>query len=143
MVPTSYWARAGLCPGANKLEGGFHSGPSQHQRPCGRRSELPRMAAASACVPRMSCSSFLPLQDQQASLTQAHVKLLPLPWVLECVRFCVCPLSMKSISLNPLAPPKVSPCGLPSQMLWGLVFPVQDPWAGEPDMGLKPLSPLR
>ena len=26
-------------------------------------------------------------------------------------------------------------------MFWGLIFQVQDPWAGEPDVGLGPLGP--
>ena len=51
-------------------------------------------------VPRGSYICFLPLQetlqDQHIGLTQAPIKLLFLPWVLECVRFCVCPLRVKS-----------------------------------------------
>lgn len=27
-------------------------------------------------------------------------------------------------------------------MLWGLIFLVQDPWAGEPDVGLRTLTPV-
>ena len=37
---------------------------------------------------------------------------------------------------------KLSPTGLQSQMLWGLIFLVQDPWAGEPDMRLRTLTPM-
>ena len=47
-----------------------------------------------------------------------------------------------TISLSPLGLLKVSPTGLQSQMLWGLIFPVLDSWAGEPNMGLRPLTPL-
>ena len=46
-----------------------------------------------------------------------------------------------SISSSRLGLLKLSPAGLQSQMLWGLIFPVQDPQAGEPDMGLRTLTP--
>ena len=63
--------------------------------------QVPKMSAASVYVPRVSCSFLLPLQeilqDQQVSLTQAPFKLLLLPWVLECVRFCVHPLRVESL----------------------------------------------
>ena len=35
-----------------------------------------------------------------------------------------------------------SPAGLQSQMLWGLLLPMSDPQAGEPDMGLRTLTPV-
>ena len=34
----------------------------------------------------------------------------------------------------------ISPTGFQSQMLWGLVFLVQIPWTGEPDVGLRLLT---
>lgn len=34
---------------------------------------------------------------------------------------------------------KGSPAGLQSQMFWGLIFLMQDPWAGKPEVGLKSL----
>ena len=37
----------------------------------------------------------------------------------KCVKFCVCPLRVESISHNPLGLPKVSPTGLQSQMFRG------------------------
>ena len=88
---------------------------------------------------------LLPLQeafqDQQVDLTQAPFKLLLLPWVLECVRFCVCPLRVKSlISHSPLALLKISPTDLQSQMFWVFIFPVQDSRAGEPTLGLGLLA---
>ena len=46
-----------------------------------------------------------------------------------------------SVSYGPLGLLYVSPTDLQSQMLWGLIFPVQDPWAGEPDMVLGLLVP--
>ena len=47
-----------------------------------------------------------------------------------------------SISCSPLGLLKLSPTVLQSQMLWGLLFLVQDPWAGEPDVGLRSLTPV-
>ena len=55
---------------------------------------------------------------------------------------CVLFKSEISISPNPLGLPKVSVTGLLSQMLWALIFPVQDCYAGEPEVGLRPLTPL-
>lgn len=37
---------------------------------------------------------------------------------------------------------QLSPSGLQSQILWGLIFLVPDPWAGEPDVGLRTLTPV-
>ena len=57
------------------------------------------MAAANVCVPIVISSCLPPLQealqDEQVGLTQAPSKLLLLPWVLERVRFCVCPLGVE------------------------------------------------
>ena len=39
------------------------------------------------------------------------------------------------ISHSPPALPNVSLTGFQSQVFWGLISPVQDPWAEEPDMG--------
>ena len=44
--------------------------------------------------------------------------------------------------LLPSVFPSISPAGLQSQMLWGLMFPVQGPWAGEPEVKLRPLTPV-
>ena len=50
--------------------------------------------AVPVSVLRMSSSCLLPLpeilQDQQVGLTQAPLKSLLLPWVLEQVRLCMC-----------------------------------------------------
>ena len=48
-----------------------------------------------------------------------------------------------SIAHSPLGLPKVSPTGLQSQRFWELIFPAQDPQAGEPNVGLRPLVPWR
>ena len=45
-----------------------------------------------------------------------------------------------SNSHSPLAFPKLSPTGLQRQMFCGLIFPEQDPWAWEPDAGLRSLA---
>lgn len=47
-----------------------------------------------------------------------------------------------SISPSPLGFQKVSAAGLCSQTFWGLIFLVQQPQAGAPDVGLRPLTPL-
>ena len=74
-------------------------------------------------------------------LTQAPFKLLPLHWDSEHVRCCMHPLRMESVSYSLLALPNVSPANFQSQTLWGLIFSVQNPHAGEPDVGLGPLTP--
>ena len=109
------------------------------------KNELPEVATTSVCVPRVSSICLLPvqetLQDQQVGLTQAPLKSLPLPWVLEHVRFCVRSLRVESVSHSPLGLPKVSLAGLQSQMFWGLLFLVQDPRTGEPSVGLRLIAP--
>ena len=50
------------------------------------------------------------------------------------VRFC-----MHFFREEPLSFPKVSPAHLQSQILWGLIFHTQDPWAGKPMWGSAPL----
>ena len=98
LVLTGLWAGPG--PGTNKLEGGFQNGTCQHQCPRGRSSST-KFSAAIIYVPRVSSRCLLPLgealQDQQVGLTQAPFKSLLLPGVLECVRFCVCPLRVESL----------------------------------------------
>ena len=59
------------------------------------------------------------------------------------MRFCVCPLSVKSLSPSLVGFLKLSLTGLQRQILWGLVFPVQDPWAVEADLGLRTLTLMR
>ena len=47
-----------------------------------------------------------------------------------------------SVSPSPVKFLQLSPGGLQSQMLWGLLFPWSDPHAGEPDMRLRALTPV-
>ena len=99
------------------------------------------MATARISIPRGSSSCLLPpqeaIQDQQMGLTQAPFNLLPLCWDLKCVRFNICPLRAESVSYSSLALLDISPAGFQSQMFWGLIFLMQEPWAGEPDVGLR------
>ena len=137
-------ARVGLGPEANNVEGGLKSGACQHQCPWGRMSS-PEWPPPVSVFTGWAARS---LQDQQVGLTKASFKLLLLPWGQECKISCAPFKSEVSISSSPLkvSPPpallKVSPAGLQSQMLWGLIFPVQDPWAGKCNTGLRPLTPL-
>lgn len=104
--------KLGLC--TNKVEEGFRIGVCEYQ--WAHYNKLPKMAATSVSVCMVSPSWLLhlleTLQDQQVILTQALFKLLHLPWVPECMRFCVCLVDL----------PKVSPAGLQNQMFWELVF---------------------
>ena len=43
---------------------------------------------------------------------------------------------------SPLGLPNLRLAVLQSQMLQWLVFPVHDPWAGKPDVGLRTLTPV-
>lgn len=62
--------------------------------------------------------------------------------ILEQVRLWCAPFkSGDSISHSSLGLPKVSPIGLQRQTFWGLVFPAQDRWPGEPEVGLRPFPP--
>ena len=62
LVPTGSWVDMRLGPEVNKLEGGFHNAGCQHQGPRGRINP-PKMSAPSVCVPRVSSSYLLPLQE--------------------------------------------------------------------------------
>ena len=106
----------------------------------------PKIAAASIFVPRRCPNCFLSLQealqDQQGGLTQASFKVLPLCKDSEHVRFLCAPFKSRVLfSYSPLALPYASPAGLQSLAFRGLITPVQDPQAGEPNAGLRPLTP--
>lgn len=93
------------------------------------------------CVPQNGCLQCLcpqvssryllsvqeALEDQQLSLTQAPFRLLPLPWVLEHVRFCVHPLGVKSVSHILLGLSEVSPTGLQGKSVLQSFLPSQGP----------------
>ena len=59
-----------------------------------------------------------------------------------CKILCVSFKSGVCISHNPLGLPKLSPAGVQSQVVWGLVFLVQDLRDGEPSVGLRTLTPV-
>ena len=64
-------------------------------------NEHSELADASVLCPRVSAASCLPVRkafkDQHVDLTQDLFKLLLLPGVLKCVRFCVCSLKVESL----------------------------------------------
>lgn len=69
-------------------------------------------------------------------LTQASFNLLLLPGIPECVRFCVHPLRMESLFLTALwGLLKVNPVGLLTPNILGFCLLVQNPRAGEPNVG--------
>ena len=143
-MSTGWWAGTGLGPKAYKRTPKW-----QHQYPRGRTSS-PNGCHQCLC-PQSKLQLLLPfwknLQDQQVGLTRALIKLLLLSWVLDHVRFCVCPIRVEPISHSSLGLPRLSPAGLQSQMFWGLLFLVPDPQTGELDVGLRLLGswgePLR
>ena len=73
-------------------------------------------------------------KTSKVGLAQASIKLLLWPCEIVCVPF-------KSEVSSPVRLPESSPIGLQRQMLWGIVFP--DPPAGESNMGLRTLTPVR
>ena len=120
--------------GGNKLEGGFQNG-FQHQ-----------------CSPQNGCCQHLyPQGELQLPPTSPRSVSRSDPGSFQviasaldlgaCEILCVPFKSEVSISHNPLALPKISPCGLQSQMFWGHVFPAQVPWSGKPGVELGPLTP--
>lgn len=106
---------------------------------------------------RMSCQDWLPAVSmpiawaavaswlsrnfkRQVGLTQAPIKLLLLPCNPEHVRFSMHPLRVDCLSPPALWDYWSKPCLLfKPNALWGLILPVQDLWAGEPDLGLGTL----
>ena len=52
------------------------------------------------------------------------------------------PKSGVSVSPSPMEFLQSNPAGLQSQILWGLLLPLPDPQAGEPDMGLRAFTPV-
>lgn len=92
------------------------------------REQDPQNGFTTVYVPRANVSCLLEtLQDQQMGLIQAFFKLLPLPWILGCQ---ILPFkSGVSVSYSLLTLLNQPP-GLQGQILWGLIFSVQDLWLG-------------
>ena len=77
----------------------------------------------------------------QSSPVRSHQNILDHSRVSECVGFSMGTLRADPASDSSPALPHASSPDLQSQMFWGLVFLVQDPRAGEPDVGLGSLAP--
>ena len=91
----------------NRQVGGLQK--SVCQFPCGRTSSPERLLPA--LVPQGSPGCLLTLQEVlQGGLTQAHLKVLPLCWVLEHERFCMCPLRVSFCFPQPSTPPVLMLC---------------------------------
>ena len=91
------------------------------------REQDPQNGFTTVYVPRANVSCLLEtLQDQQVGVIQALFKLLPLYWVLGCQILPFKSGVSVSYSLLTLKPTP----GLQGQILWGLIFSVQDLWLG-------------
>ena len=55
----------------------------------------------------------------------------------------VCAKSGVSVSPSPVEFLQSNTTGAESQMLWGLLLPLPDPKAGDPDVGLRTFTPMR
>ena len=108
---------------------------------------FPKMSDTSVYIPRVSCicpptswwdyprpaDRFVPSSYQITSSV-----LRPSAGEALCAPF----KSVISISPSPLGLLHLSPAALQNQVLWGPIFPVLDPWAGEPNVGLRTLTPV-
>ena len=107
--------------------------------------KLPQMAACRVCLPKGSLSA--------CCLSRRISKMAKCVWPRllsnSCLdtetqsrwEFCMCPLRAESVSKSPPALLNTSSTGFQSQTFWGLPFLVQDPQAGEPNVGVRPLAP--
>ena len=102
------------------------------------------MAAIRVFVPGVSCSCLLPLWRTPAgsSGTGSYQSTAFAQGSRPCEISCSPFNSEISIPPIPVGLPKLSPSGLQNQMLWGLIFLIQEPWAYEPDMVLRTLIPM-
>ena len=106
------------------------------------------MSASSVCVPWVSpsCSCLSSLGGSLRSASKSdpgsfHISTSALS-LRVCEIFYASFKSRSSVSHSSLRFPKASPFGLQSQTFWGLIFPEQEPWAGEPNVRLR-LWPLQ
>lgn len=113
------------------LEAGKGAAPASASTPQRKFQQIP--------IPLVSS---LILTGGLSHMTQMLFKLLPLSWDLKQVSLCVCPSRGRvSVSPSPSTLPDLSPAGFQSQALCRLVFLLQVPWAGEPSVVLKSLTP--
>ena len=106
------------------------------------------MTATSVCVPSVS-HSHTPTSSGDPSRPAGRFG----PGSYEITAFalgpgmreilCVPFESEVSIPPNPVKLLQSSPTGLQNQVLWGLLFPILDPWAGRPAVGFRTLTPVR
>lgn len=86
-----------------------------------------KIAVISVNVLRVISSFLLPLleafQDKYVSDSVFfHIYFLLLSLFLECIRFFIHPLSVKSISHRPLALSSINPTSFQSHYFWRLIF---------------------
>ena len=82
------------------------------------------------------------LQDPPVSLAQSSMESLLCPGP-QCTWNPVCALQEWSLCFpQSCGAPALKPTGLQSQMLWGFLFPMPDPQAGDPVLGLRTLTPV-
>lgn len=112
---------------------------SHQVRPQGWR--FPHMSASSVYVPSMSCSTHPPTPGDSprpaGRCGPGSYQLTAFALVPVRVRFCGRPLRVKPLFTLSCGAPAIKP-----EWLWGLVFPVLEPRAGEPDMRLKARTPV-
>ena len=117
------------------------------------------LASASVCIVKWDfkgdcCQFFCPkgefqltlasldaLPEQQMSLAKMPIKLLPLCWSLENVRFFSVPLKSGVFFLYFSDSLKCELCLFSKPYVLVLIFLVRDPWTGQPTVELRPLTP--
>lgn len=124
---------AQLAPSANKLERGFQNGSCHRQCPHGRAS-FPKCLPPVSLSPRWAPVAFC------LSRRLSEIRRWICPGFFQIIASVLCPGSCQilcepiksgiSILLSSLGLPKVRPHWSSKLYIWGLVFPVQDPWVG-------------
>ena len=131
LMLASYYVRVELGPGTNKREGIFHSDTCFLQNLCSRRSSQEFLEP-----------QFASLGDSRRIAGRSGPGSCQ-PFFLLCilvhVMFCVYFINEVSISLIVIVLPKLSLAGFQNQMLWELIFPVQESLATEPNLELRTL----
>lgn len=130
----------GWVPSANKLQRVLQNGVCQCWYSCARTSSPNGCPKGLLLQGDPSCLLSLQeaLQAQQVGLTQAPLKGLPL--CFSCEVLCA-HLRVESLIPVALSSPIHKPCWFSKPDVWGLIFPVQDLRAAEPDVELGPLVP--
>lgn len=105
------------------------AGPNQ-----GGFQALPHEVAAGLLLGRAMLSWWLAVRP-------GSFQILPLHWDSVHVSICTCSLIVESVSYSPQAHSYASLTGFQCQAFWGLVFTVQAPQSGDPDVELRPLAP--